>query len=153
MQPTVTIAQARQAAFEAQLRTDARLRDFVERMNVMRAKTIDPDCGADSVCAVNLFLFNMRRLWNVDALPGVRCRLMGPRWRQHFGVEQRPIDEVRPPWMNECRVGRRWVLVFTLEQDVRELVTTAGAGAPEPDPEFDELRPGVFAMFEDPRDA
>jgi hypothetical protein len=75
----------------------------------------------------------------------VRALLMGPKSKRHFGVQQRSIEEIRPPWWALVRQGRRWVLVFTLEEDVRELVTIGGWQHER----FDELRPGVFAMWGD----
>lgn len=86
---------------------------------------------------------DVRRIWNVDLLPTVRCFMVGRGWMKHFGVEQRPLEDVRPPWFDRVREGRRWVLCFTLEADVRELVTTGGWSHER----FEELRPGVFAMW------
>ena len=83
---------------------------------------------------------DVRRLWNLDNLPSVRCLMVGPRWMRSFGVEQLPIAKVQPPWWEECRVGRRWVLVFSLEDDVQELVQKGWMAR-------DELRPGVFAAW------
>ena len=76
----------------------------------------------------------LARTWCVDNLPSVRCLMIGPRWRRHFGVERRPLCEVRPPWHALVRHGRRWVLCFTLEDDVRERV-------------LDGIRPGVYAEW------
>ena len=85
---------------------------------------------------------SIARIWCVDNLP-VRALLIGPRWRSHFGVEKRAIADVRPPWHALIRQGRRWVLCFTLEDDVRERVIEHG----------EELRPGVFAMWDDETEA
>lgn len=84
-------------------------------------------------------LAGVARIWNIDELPVVSCLLIGPKWRRHFNVEQRPIASVNPPWAPLCREGRRFVSVFTLEEDVRERVVFQG----------EELRPGVFAMWSD----
>lgn len=99
------------------------------------------DRGCDSIYpgGYDFIPASVRRVWNLDNLPTVRCFMCGRGWRSHFGVEQRPIAAVKPPWWPLCRLSRRWVLVFTLEEDVRERV-------------LDELQPGVVAMWSDPRD-
>ncbi len=169
MQPTLTLEQARLAAHKNALRTDATYRAMWERYDRLRPRDVRrpaTDAGADSITRYGIdlatgvrdgsFVFrNVRRLWNLDALPIVRCLMFGPGWRRHFSVARRSIEDVKPPWMDRCRDGRRWLLTITLEEDVRELVTTAGAGCPEPpkpEPRFDEIRPGVFAMWDDPRE-
>jgi len=110
------------------------------------------DCGARAVMLYGydartnepMFIHpDVRRIWNVDGLPMVCTFLCGRRWRADFGVEQRPIAEVNPPWADLCRADRRWVLTFTLEDDVRERVIEHG----------EELRPGVFAMWDDETEA
>jgi hypothetical protein len=50
---------------------------------------------------------------------------------------QRPIADVDPPWASRCRAGRKFVLVFTFEDEVRERV-------------LEEIRPGVFAQWSAP---
>jgi len=76
------------------------------------------------------------RIWNLDRLPQVRCLLVGPRWKRGFNVQRVPIADLIParevPWH---RPGRR-VLVFTLEEDIRERVLMGL-----------ELRPGVVAQW------
>lgn len=90
-------------------------------------------------------LETVARLWCLDRLPTVRTLMLGPKWKRYFSVEQRPLSEIRPPWYALIRHGRRWVLCFTLEEDVRERVTSGGWSHER----YDELRPGVFAMWAD----
>jgi hypothetical protein len=79
------------------------------------------------------------RLWSLDRLPMARAFLTGPRWRSTFDVQKRSLAEIRPPWWRHVRSGRKWVWVFTLEEDVRERL-------------LEELSPGVFAQWSDPRE-
>ena len=74
---------------------------------------------------------------SIDELPMPRAWMHGPRWQSHFGVTQRPIADVDPPWASRCRAGRKFVLVFTFEDEVRERV-------------LEEIRPGVFAQWSAP---
>lgn len=69
----------------------------------------------------------MKRLFCFDELPMVRVWMTGPHWRQRFGVHQQRVVEGKA------------VLVFSFEEDVRELVLV-------------ELRPGVYAQWADPRE-
>lgn len=79
-----------------------------------------------------------RRLYSLDHLPMVRVWMHGRRWRRHFGVREVPIAEFAPSSAPYHRPGKK-LLVFSLEDDVRELV-------------LEELRPGVYAEWSDPRD-
>src|SRR5688572_10839193 len=79
------------------------------------------------------------RIWSIDDLPMPRAWFHGPKWKPLCGVTQRPIAEVNPPWANRVRANRRFVLVFTFEEEVRERV-------------LEQLAPGVFAMWSDPRE-
>jgi hypothetical protein len=82
-------------------------------------------------------LESVTRLWCVDNLPMVRAMFIGPRWKSQFGVEKQLLEHVRPPWFGKCKLSRRFVHVFSLEDEVRERVVWQG----------EELRPGVFAMW------
>lgn len=77
-----------------------------------------------------------RRMWSLDELPMVRCFMRGPRWKSTFGVCEVPIAEIDPEHASWHRLGRK-LLMFTLEDDVRELVFT----------DVPELRPGVYAEW------
>jgi len=79
----------------------------------------------------------IRRIYSLDGLR-TRVWMTGPKWRRFFDVHQRPLGEVyqdRAAFLNP----RKHVLVFTLEDDIRELV-------------LEELRPGVYAQWSDPRE-
>jgi hypothetical protein len=79
---------------------------------------------------------SVRRMWSLDRLPMPRAFMTGPRWRSTFGVREVPIAELDPDAARFHRPGRK-LLMFSLEEDVRERVTL-GYGARE------QLRPGVF---------
>jgi hypothetical protein len=77
-----------------------------------------------------------RRMWSFDRLPMPRAFMRGPKWRRLFDVKEIPIAEIDPVAAELHRPGRK-LLVFTLEDDVRELLFT----------DVPELRPGVYAMW------
>jgi hypothetical protein len=79
-----------------------------------------------------------RRMWSLDQLPMARTFMTGPRWRSSFGVLEVPIVELDPDAARFHRPGRK-LLMFSLEEDVRELL-------------LEEIRPGVFAAWSDPRE-
>lgn len=79
-----------------------------------------------------------RRVYNLEQLPLPRCYMCGPKWRRLFDVEERLLADIRPESAIYHRPGKT-ILVFSFEHDVRELV-------------LEELRPGVFAMWSDPRE-
>lgn len=81
-----------------------------------------------------------RRMWSLDRLPLVRTFMTGRRWRSTFGVREIPIVQLDPEAAKFHRPGRK-LLIFSIEEDVREMVTRGGLGARE------ELRPGVFAEW------
>jgi hypothetical protein len=64
----------------------------------------------------------IRHLYQCDRLQHARVWMTGPHWRKCFGV-QRAMT----------------VLLFSFEEDVRELV-------------LEEIRPGVYAQWSDPRE-
>jgi hypothetical protein len=140
---TVTLDEARQQAHATAIRNDAIVRRYWEQKmaaEFLERRTYRIDQGADCFPRHGLpELLNVRRCWCVDRLPRVRTLMLGPRWRQAFGVEQRPIAEINPPWAMQVRADRKWVLVFTLEDEVRERV-------------LEEIRPGIFAQWSDPRE-
>lgn len=77
-------------------------------------------------------------LWSFDELPRARVWMTGPHWRRLFGVQQVPLVDVAPDSARFHRPGKQ-VLLFTFEDDVRELV-------------LEEIRPGVYAEWSDPRE-
>lgn len=79
-----------------------------------------------------------RRMWSLDRLPMPRAFMRGPKWRRLFGVEERPIADVAPDQASWHRPGRK-LLMFTLEDDVRELIL----------PEENQIRPGVLPEWLD----
>jgi len=78
------------------------------------------------------------RIYNVDGLRMPRCWMWGPKWKRHFNVRAVPITDVFP---QSAPYHRPWatVLVFTFEEDLREMI-------------LEEIRPGVHAMWSDPRE-
>ena len=80
-------------------------------------------------------------MWSLDRLPMARAFFTGPKWRRHFDVREIPIADVDPEAARLHRPGRK-LLMFTFEEDVRELVQL-GAGTFR----GEELRPGVFAQW------
>jgi hypothetical protein len=70
-----------------------------------------------------------------------RVFMYGPKWRRHFKVIEVPIADVDAATAQyyQPRSNRAKLLMFTLEDDVRELVT-------------EEVRPGVTAQWSDPRE-
>lgn len=71
-----------------------------------------------------------RRLYVFDELQMPRVWITGPRWRRHFGVRE------------AChRIQRTSMLIYSFEDDVRELVLGQL-----------EIRPGVYAQWVDPRE-
>jgi hypothetical protein len=80
----------------------------------------------------------LRKLHSLDNLPALRCFLHGPKWRRHFGITETPIAEIDPNAARFHRPGRK-LLLFTLEADVRERIQ-------------EEIRPGVYAEWSDPRE-
>lgn len=81
----------------------------------------------------------VRRMWSLDNLPLPRAWFYGSKWKRHFDVRERPIAEIDPLAARLHRPGRK-LLIFTFEDDVRELVHK-GFNEPE------EIRPGVFAQW------
>jgi hypothetical protein len=68
----------------------------------------------------------------------VRAWFYGPKWKRLCGVREVPISDVVPAdQVGWHRKGKR-LLVFSHEDEIRERV-------------LDEIRPGVFAMWTDPR--
>jgi len=147
---TITLDQARLAAHEHAMRTDAsyrRMWEFMEGARLEReARKHAAKAGAARRRAHRVpyrgggLTTHRSRLWSIDNLPMPRAWLTGPRWRSAFGVERRSITEVKPPWANQVRAGRRWVLCFSFEEDVRERVLE------------EELAPGVLPEWSDPRE-
>lgn len=88
----------------------------------------------------------MRLIWCRDGLPGVRAFMTGPGWRRRWGVEEALVAERLDVLCKVYHPGEK-ILLFTLEEDVRELVTRGGIGARA------ELRPGVFAEWDDEGEA
>lgn len=80
----------------------------------------------------------LRHIYSVDDLPMPRAFMHGPKWRRHFEVQAVPIAVLSPALASFHRPGRT-VLTFSFETDVRELV-------------LEQLRPGVFAEWSDPRE-
>lgn len=78
------------------------------------------------------------RLYHLDGLKTPRCWMWGPQWKRHFQVRARRIAEVAPASAKYFRTGAT-VLVFSFEDDIRELV-------------LEEIRPGVYAQWSDPRE-
>ena len=70
----------------------------------------------------------VRRMWSLERLPLPRAFFHGPRWRSTCGVRDVPIADVDPIAARYHRPGRR-LLMFTLEEEVRAVVTRGGAGA------------------------
>lgn len=103
----------------------------VPRVN-QACEGIWPDGGGRPI------LSGVRRLWTNDRLTMPRVLMVGPRWRSHFGVRAVPIAEFNPAAVG-YHARTKKVLVFTLEDDVRERV-------------LDEIRPGVAAMWSEPRE-
>jgi hypothetical protein len=64
---------------------------------------------------------SVRKLFSDDGLILPRVWMYGPRWRSHFGVVEKPIAEIDPVAATLHRPGRK-LLMFTLEEDVRDLV-------------------------------
>lgn len=79
-----------------------------------------------------------RRMWSTDRLPMPRAFFYGPRWRRHFGVSEVPIVDIAPEAAKYHRHGRK-LLIFSLEEDVRELIC-------EP------IYHDKYAMWSDPRE-
>lgn len=77
------------------------------------------------------------RLFSLDRLR-IRVWMWGPRWRSSFGVRRVLLSEIAPESAPYHRPGKT-LSVFTLEDDVRERIC-------------DEIRPGVYAQWSDPRD-
>lgn len=75
----------------------------------------------------------LRRVWCRDGLWMPRIWMWGPRWMRYFNVQLVPIATFAPH-----RAGKK-LLVVTLEDDLRELM-------------FQEIRPGVYADWSDPRE-
>jgi hypothetical protein len=69
-----------------------------------------------------------RRVWVFDNLRMPRVWMTGPKWRRYFGVR------------DAChRIQRMSMLIYSFEDDVRELVLGPL-----------EIRPGVYAQWVDP---
>jgi len=77
-----------------------------------------------------------RRMYSFDGLISVRCFMRGPKWKRTFGVREVPIAEVAPESAPYHRPERK-LLIFSLEEDVRELVFVGR----------EEIRPGVYAEW------
>jgi hypothetical protein len=80
-----------------------------------------------------------RRMWSFDGLPMARVYMHGPKWRRWFEVREVPIAEIDPDAAPLHRPGRK-LLVFTLEEDVRERVC-------------EQLGFDRYAMWSDPRES
>jgi hypothetical protein len=80
------------------------------------------------------------RVFVFDGLRMPRVWMHGRRWKRHFGVRAVPLVDVAPGAAPYHRVGKT-LLVYTFEEDIRELVLLGR-----------ELRPGVYAQWWDPRE-
>lgn len=79
---------------------------------------------------------SIRRMWSLDNLPLARALFKGPKWKKYFEVREVPISEIDPANAHLHRPGRK-LLIFTFEEDVRELIC-------EP------LGEGRYAQWSDP---
>lgn len=84
----------------------------------------------------------IRRMWSLDRLPMAQAFFHGPKWKRLCGVEEKRIADIDPAAAKLHRPGRK-LLMFSLEDEVRELATRRGLKV------YEELRPGVFEEWSD----
>lgn len=78
-------------------------------------------------------------MYSIDGLRVPRAWFHGPKWKRLCGVREVPIADLVPAEQLTWHPRGKKILVFSFEEDLRELM-------------FEEIRPGVYADWSDPRE-